>query len=159
MATGAWIIVGLAALWTVVFPFLYRNHQAWLERQSPLGAWIASISGRKITLIFEGGPHEGLYKQLTEENGQRIREFGHWCQHKNKLEMLIMASDIPSNPRFGRNAIYKILFLRARKIAIIGPDRPNISYIKAPEGTILDFGEPPAPHSATAPKPNSNPSS
>ena len=144
MTTAVWIIVAIAFLGVLAFRALYRSHQAWMERQTPVGAWIAATTTGKVTLVFEGGPHEGLYKQLIEGEGTPVREFGHWAQHKSTLQMLMMASDIPSNQRIGVDTAYKLLFLTPKKIAIHGPDRPGINYTKAPDGTVLDFGEPAA---------------
>ena len=142
MPLALWIIVAVLVLGIIAFRALYRSHQLWLERQTPLGAWTAPTSEGTVTLVFEGGPHEGLYKQLVEGEGRGIREFGHWSQHKSSLQMLVMASEIPSNPRIGVNGVYRLLFLTPRKIAIHGLDRPGINYVKVPEGRTFDFGDP-----------------
>src|SRR5260221_13218750 len=105
MSPTFWIILAaptFAAL--LLIRALVRNHQAWLARQTPVGAWRVSTATGAITLVFEGGPHEGLYKQITEAANGPVREFGHWSQNKSSLSMLIMASDIPSNPRIGVDA-------------------------------------------------------
>ena len=144
MSVTGWIIAIVAVAVAVGFRALYRSHQAWQARQSPIGAWAASTPDGEVTLIFEGGPHEGLYKQITATAEKPIREFGHWAQNKTVLQMLIMASDIPNNPRVGVNALYKFLMLTPTQISINGPERRFLRFTKAPHGTAIDFGSPAA---------------
>jgi hypothetical protein len=144
MNPSMWIILAVIALAVLAFRAFARSHQAWLERQTPLGAWTASTPDGAVTLVFEGGPHEGPYKQVIERDGQRIREFGHWAQQQRRLQLLIMASDVPNNPRLGIDTTYEVRFVAPDRITIAGPDRPGIEYSRAPAGTVLDFDEPAA---------------
>ncbi|HEX5244508.1 MAG TPA: hypothetical protein VFW23_14695 [Tepidisphaeraceae bacterium] len=138
--TGAvlWAILVLIA--AIVLCALLFHFQNWLEKTTPVGAWKAKTEAEEITLIFEGGPHEGLYKQLIESSDSRIREFGHWSQKKRSLYLLILASDIPRNPRVGVNTRYKFLVLTQGRISINGPERRHVRFKKAPPDTTLDFG-------------------
>ena len=144
MTTALWIIIALIVIAVIAVCVLVRSHLAWLRQQTPLGAWTASTPDGAITLIFEGGPHEGLYRQLTERDGQRNREFGHWTQQMRRLQMIMMASDDSSNERIGVDTTYELRFVAPEKISITGQDRPGIEFAKAPAGTALDFGEPAA---------------
>src|SRR5436853_2731100 len=129
MSITGWIIIAVVTIAVGVgLRAVYRNHQAWQARQSPVGAWTASTPDGDVTLVFEGGPHEGLYKQLTVSDGASIREFGHWSQNKTVLQMLIMASDIPNNPRVGVDAAYKFLVLTRTQISINGPERRYLRF-------------------------------
>ena len=149
MTKALWIILAVIVISVITYRLLrramIRSHLAWLEQQTPLGAWIASTPEGAITLVFEGEPHGGLYKQLIERNGQRIREFGHWTQHMRRLQMIMMGSDVPNNERIGVDRTYEVRFVAPEKISITGPDRPGVEFSKAPAATVLDFGEPP-PH-------------
>jgi hypothetical protein len=118
---------------------LARNHRQWLARQTPAGVWQGKDGQTKITLQFEGGPSEGTYKQLTESDGKRIREFGHWSASARDLKMIIMATDVKSHPRFGQDTGYSISYIGPTRIKIDGPDRSGIIYERAPEGSRLHF--------------------
>lgn len=117
------------------------NHRRWLDKQSPVGVWMADVDGAKVTLQFEGGPHEGTYKQLVVSPDGPSREFGHWAARRTALEMLIMASERKDHPRFGQNTHYTIRYVRPDAISISGPDLPSVPFVQAPEGTTLDFQE------------------
>lgn len=116
-----------------------RSHIRWLAKQSPAGVWRISRGGETITLQFDGGPKEGTYKQLLESSEGTVREFGHWHSHMMKLQMLILATDVKSHPRFGQDTEYRISYVGPDSIRISGPDRPDLTYERAPEGVLLDF--------------------
>jgi hypothetical protein len=118
---------------------LARSHKRWLERQTPAGLWQAADGQARITLLFEGGPREGVYKQLIESDGKRIREFGHWSASGHDLKMIIMATDIKSHPRFGQDTPYGISYIGPTRIKIEGPERSAITYERAPAGLQLEF--------------------
>jgi hypothetical protein len=116
----------------------------WLTKQTPVGVWATQHNGSTITIGFEQGPNEevkeGIYKQVERtRDGKEIKEFGHWTAHMNNLQMLIMASEIKNHPRFSQDTAYQVLYVGPNSIKITGPDRPNLVYNKAPEGTVLDF--------------------
>jgi hypothetical protein len=108
-------------------------------QQSPVGVWVASLDTGTVTIQFDGGPNEGIYKQLTETEDGADREFGSWAAHLNKLELLIMATDQKGHPRFGQNTEYGLRYVGPTSIVISGPDRPDIRYERAPEGTTVDI--------------------
>lgn len=128
----------------VIFKLLDRNHNQWLDKQSPAGVWLTENDDSTITIQFEQTPgadmNEGIYKQLTKgHDGKEVKEFGHWTSHRNNLQMLIMASEIKNHPRFGQDTAYVLKFTRPEEILINGPDRNYLTYKRAPEGTVLDF--------------------
>jgi len=139
---------------------LARNHMRWVARQTPAGVWQGLDGQLKITLQFDGGPHEGIYKQLIESDGKQIREFGYWSAQVRELRMIIMASDdVRNHPRFGQDTAYTILYIGPTRIKIDGPDRSEITYERAPEGTKLDFDknvEPAAPPNGGSAAPREN---
>ena len=110
-----------------------RNHKKWLKSQNPIGTWVSEIKNIRILLEFEGGPKEGTYKQIEEKERIKIKEFGHWKIELNKLEMIIMATDIKEHPRFGQNTIYQINYIGPTSINIDGPDRSNLIFEKTTE--------------------------
>src|SRR5258707_19113 len=121
MKTLLIIVLGLASLiWVIVL--LARNHRQWLERQTPTGVWQSIAGQATITLQFEGGPREGTYKELIESDGKHIREFGHWSASAHNLQMIIMATDIKSHPRFGVHTAYEVSYVGPTSIKINGPD-------------------------------------
>ena len=140
MKTLLIIAILLAALIGVIV-FLARNHRQWLERQTPTGVWQSIAGQTQITLQFEGGPREGTYKQLIVSEGKPIREFGHWSALANNLQIVIMATDIKNHPQFGVDTTYNILYVGPANIKINGPDRPGITYKKAPDSCKLVFDE------------------
>ena len=67
---------------------------SWTARQSLLGTWVAALpDGSHVTLQFEGGPKDGIYKQLVRRDGAESREFGHWTIKILELRLIIMATD------------------------------------------------------------------
>jgi hypothetical protein len=120
----------------LIMKMMVRSHVKWLEKQSPVGIWIAKNEGTDIILQFEQGPkpelNEGTYKQIMKDpSGNNIREYGSWSTHMHSLHMLILASDIKNHPRFGQDAEYYISYIWTDKISIDGPDRSNITYAKS----------------------------
>ncbi|MGE3313721.1 MAG: hypothetical protein AB7O26_01310 [Planctomycetaceae bacterium] len=98
--------------------------------ETPVGRW-RGIAGDNVVLVeFESGPIEGLYKQIVERNGQTVREFGHWFTEGGSLQLLIMASDVRSHPRFGIDTKYEIEYLDVDHIRINGPDRENLELVR-----------------------------
>jgi len=133
------IVVCALAVLVVLLYVMARSHRKWLDQQSPVGVWRTSVGEETITLQFEGGPHEGTYKQLAESAKKRTREFGCWEARQNELHMLIMATDIRNHPRFGQDTPYGILYVGADSIEINGPDRPALAYQRVTDGTLLSF--------------------
>ena len=121
-----------------------RSHIKWLDKQSPAGVWTAEHDGAEITIQFEqeadSKTKEGTYKQITKMPDENvIREFGHWILRRSKLCMLILASEITNHPRFGQDTEYTIYYTGYDRIKIDGPDRSNIVYKRAPDGTVVDL--------------------
>jgi len=135
------IITGVLAVLIWIVVLLARNHRRWLERQTPTGIWQHIAGDSKTTLQFEGGPREGIYKQLTESDGKKIREFGHWASLANNLQMIIMGTDVKNHPRFGVDTVYNLLYVGPTSLKITGPDRPGVTYKKALESSKLEFDE------------------
>lgn len=50
-----------------------------------------------------------------------------------------MATDQKGHPRFGQTTKYQIKYVGPTSILISGPDRPDIRYERAPEGTTVDI--------------------
>ncbi len=133
--------IGIGVVLFLLLSVATLKHQRWLDKQSPLGVWVAEVKGTKVTLQFEGGPHEGTYKQLLESPDGAQREFGHWSALRTKLQMLIMASERKDHPRFGRDSHYTIRYVRPDAIVIDGPDLPSVTFEQAPEEATLEFEE------------------
>ena len=136
MATTIAIV---AAILVALFILSIRWHQKWLARQTPAGSWTAIDGSASVTLVFEGGPSEGIYKQVVESEGKTIREFGHWATHLNTLNLLIMATDVPQHSRFGMDTPYQIYYVGPDSIRIDGPDRPNLLFTRAAEEITINF--------------------
>ena len=134
-----YIALGVVGFLVVAFVLFSWWHTRWLTQQSPVGIWVASLDSGSVTIQFDGGPREGLYKQLTETAAGTEREFGSWSAHLNTLELLIMATDQSPHQRFGINTKYEIRYVGPTSILISGPDRPEITYERAPEGTTVDI--------------------
>ncbi len=149
-----WSGLGLGLiLLLVAMVLLVKAVDRWLERQSPVGVGIAQTDSGKVKLQFEGGPREGLYKQLTESGDTQSREFGHWMVEGETLRIIILATDVRDHPRFGTDVVYQLTYLSLLRkpmprIQIDGPDRPKIVYGRAKEGVTVDIG--PAPDLSTA---------
>ncbi len=113
--------------------FLQKSHIKWLASQSPIGTWISKMDNSVVLLEFQGGHAEGTYKQITEKDGQKIKEFGHWFVSLNNLQMIIMATDIKDHPRFGVDTNYLINYPGPTSIRIDGPERQNLVFEKTTE--------------------------
>ncbi len=137
--TFVYVALGVAGFFAVAFVLFCRWHIRWLARQSPAGTWVASLESGSVTIQFEGGPHQGTYKQLIETETGTEREFGSWAAHLNTLKMLILATDQSEHPRYGDNTRYDIRYVGPTSILISGPDRPDIVYQRAPAGTTVDI--------------------
>jgi hypothetical protein len=137
MKIAAMICVAVIILAIIVVRILSSKHSEWLDQQSPVGSWVSSSNGAKTVIKFDGGPKEGVYKQLVEHNGVKTKELGHWHSNRNELRMLIMATDIKSHPRFGQDTVYTIRYPDTNKISIEGPDR-NSTYEKSSETVVFD---------------------
>lgn len=118
-----------------------ESHRRWLEKQSPVGIWTSTVDGSTVLLQFDGGPHEGLYSQVTQTAGGPIKEWGHWLSHGNLLRLIIMASDITGHPRFWIDTEYELRYTAPDRIRIFGPDRPGIEYNRASEEQRIDFSQ------------------
>jgi hypothetical protein len=127
----------------VIVLLLVHSHVSWLDRQSPVDDWVSDHNGMTIMLQFEEerpGKKAGIYKQITKlPDGKEVKEFGHCIVHRNKLHMLITASEITNNPIFGEDTIYQIEYVGPNAITINGPYRPWLLYQRAPKGTTIDF--------------------
>lgn len=77
--TLVYIALGVVAFLIIVFILFVRWHVRWLARQSPIGVWVASLNTGTVTIEFDGGPNEGTYKQLSENEDGADREFGSWA--------------------------------------------------------------------------------
>jgi hypothetical protein len=137
MKTAMVISVIVIVLVIIVVRALSSNHSEWLDQQSPVGNWVSVINGAKTIIQFEGGPKEGVYKQLVQHDGVKIKELGHWHSNRSELRMLIMATDVKSHPRFGQDTFYTIRYPDTDKIFIEGPDR-NSAYEKTSETVLFD---------------------
>jgi hypothetical protein len=91
------------------------------------GRWRSDDGTTMVLIEFESGPIEGLYKQIAQTGESTVREFGHWYRNGNSLQMLIMATDIALNPRFGIDTTYEIEFFDVDHLRINGPDRENLN--------------------------------
>lgn len=130
MTIVTWIAVAAAAL-MALFALFVRWHRNWLAQQTPTGSWTSNDGPSSIKLVFEGGTHEGLYKQVVDSDGNPIREFGHWSAYLNTLNLLIMATDVDDHERFGVDSSYRINYIGHDRINIEGPGRPNLLFTRA----------------------------
>lgn len=137
MKIAAIICVAVIILVIIVVRILSNKHSEWLDQQSPVGSWVSVNNGAKTVIQFEGGPKEGIYKQLVEHDGVKIKELGHWHSNRSELRMLIMATDVKSHPRFGQDTVYTIRYPDTNKIFIEGPDH-NSRYEKSAETIVFD---------------------
>jgi hypothetical protein len=128
------IILGVLAL---VIALFVRSHLAWRAKQTPAGVWRSDTPDGQLTLQFEGGPHEGTYKQVVERSDGPVREFGHWHHSSGQLQLMIMATDQKDHPEFGVNTLHVIRFVSPTEIAIEGPHRPRLTYSRAPVGVVV----------------------
>jgi len=137
MKIAAIICLVVIIILIIVVKILSSKHSEWLDQQSPVGSWVSITNGAKTVIQFEGGPKEGAYKQIIEHDGVKTKELGHWHSNRNELQMLIMATDIKSHPRFGQDTAYTIRYTDTNKIFIEGPDR-NSTYEKSSETFVFD---------------------
>lgn len=127
---------GLLLLGLIVVVLAARSHRRWLAKQSPAGVWQGAHPEHGTVLVaFDGGPHEGTYRELRTLGDASTREVGHWAAQGNQLHLLIMATDVPEHPRFGTDTLYRLTYTGPRQISLDGPDRPNLKLDKAPAGT------------------------
>jgi hypothetical protein len=136
--------IGIAIVAVITTWLVWAKHRIdWLEKQTPIGVWSAKRGTRDITLAFEGGPKEGIYRQITKRGSLIEREFGHWAiKLGDDLYMLVMASDVPRHPRFGQDTKYRIWYRNPDSIGIDGPDRKAMRFARAPAGTTVEFDLP-----------------
>ena len=127
---------GLLLLALIVLVLAARNHRRWLAGQSPAGVWQGSQPDHGAVLIaFDGGPHEGVYRELRTSGELSTRELGHWSVQGNQLHLLIMATDVPGHPRLGADTLYQIKYTGPQELTVDGPDRQALKLTKAPPGT------------------------
>jgi hypothetical protein len=113
-----------------------RSYSRWLARQTPAGVWMGrGADGATVLVAFDGGPWEGVYRELRVQEGTSVRELGHWAVSGGRLHLMIMATDVPDHPRFGQDTIYRIGYKGTQQIAVNGPDRPGLELERAPPGT------------------------
>lgn len=130
-------LVGAAIV--IVLLLMFRSHRDWLARQTPVGVWRATDGTTEITLEFEGGPAQGTYKQISQAGEVKVREFGSWEHRAGKLHLLMMAGDQVGQPGFGESHLYRLRYLSPDQIAIQGPHRPQLTYVRAPEGLNIEM--------------------
>jgi hypothetical protein len=142
-----WIIVATLVAFALVVYWLKRRAD-WADAQTPIGVWIRNRQGRETVIAFDGGPREGLYRQIRNYGQTTEREFGHWAVSEDALHLLIMASDVKDHPRFGQNTKYTLIYTKpdssgnARRILLNGPGRKNLFFVRAPLGVVVDFNAP-----------------
>ncbi len=120
---------------------LQKKHLQWLEQQTPAGRWKGVHEDATILVQFEGGPREGIYKQIVQTGQQQSKEFGHWNANLNELRLLIMATDVKGEVRFGVDTEYIIRYVGPESITISGPDRPEWVLKRTDEAISDDFGQ------------------
>lgn len=137
MSMGIGIGCGIALLLAVIGLVLAaHSHRRWVMAQSPAGVWKGiGTDGTSIVMAFDGGPREGVYRELRARDAVSMREMGHWAVSGNELRLLIMATDVPDHPRFGQDTLYRISYTGPEEILLDGPDRPSLTLQKAPPGT------------------------
>lgn len=108
-----------------IIKIFQKKHLEWLEKQTPVGAWKCVQAETTILLQFEGGPHEGIYRQVTQTAEKKTREFGHWSVYLNQLSLLIMAMEEKNQTEFGVDRQYEIRYVGPQSIKISGPNRPD----------------------------------
>src|SRR5437868_241979 len=139
-----WIVVAIVVAIALLIVWAKR-HGDWLATQTPVGVWIRKRQDRETVLAFEGGPKEGLYRQIRKYRGVTEREFGHWSVADDTLHLLIMASDVQDHPRFGKDIKYRLIYSRpgsnglANRILIHGLGRKNLFFVRAPLGVVVNF--------------------
>jgi hypothetical protein len=111
MQTALIVIAVVLAVIVLAFVLMVRSHRAWLAKQTPAGVWRGDLPDGHLTLEFEGGPAEGLYKQMAVTAGVTSREHGHWQHSSGRLQLLIMASDEKAHPGFGINTVNTIRYV------------------------------------------------
>jgi hypothetical protein len=150
-----WIVLaGVVALALIMF--WLKRRADWSDAQTPVGTWVRTRAGGATVISFEGGPHEGLYRQIRKYGGVTEREFGHWKVAEDALHLLIMATDVKDHPSFGKDVEYQLIYTRkgadgkAGRILIHGPGRKNLFFVRAEPGVVVDFGGSPLTHSEPA---------
>lgn len=122
--------------------------------RSPVGVWVARVGASRVTLEINGGPHEGLYKQVITGSDPvaavEEREIGRWTARGGILRLITMATDRPRHPRVGIEALYQLgygqvegretLTLRGppRTPREVGPDAPaaNLTFTRSSAGAL-----------------------
>jgi hypothetical protein len=134
------IISGCLAPAFFIFLIIYNR---WAIKQRILGAWVTSTpDGSLITIQFEGEEAGGPYKQVIKRGDAQYREFGHWVRGMGFIKMIIMATDIPSHPRFGEDAQYNVSWIDKDSFKIDGPDRAKWELKRATQDVRIDFDAP-----------------
>jgi hypothetical protein len=139
MQTALIVIAVVLAVIVLAFVLMVRSHRAWLAKQTPAGVWRGDLPDGHLTLEFEGGPAEGLYKQMAVTAGVTSREHGHWQHSSGRLQLLIMASDEKAHPGFGINTVNTIRYVGPDEIGIEGPHRPRLVYKRMPAGVHVEM--------------------
>lgn len=127
---------GLFLLALIVVVLAARSHRRWLAGQSPAGVWQgAHPESGTVLAAFDGGPREGVYRELRTMGEVSTRELGHWAAQGTQLRLLILATDVHDHPRFGVDTLYRLRYTGPQQITIDGPDRQGLKLDKAPAGT------------------------
>jgi hypothetical protein len=140
MQTALIVISAVLAVIIVAFLLMVRSHRAWLGKQTPAGAWRGDLPNGHLTLEFEGGPGEGIYKQIAVKEGVTVREHGHWQHASGRLQLLIMATDQTGHPGLGISTVNTIRYVGPDEIGIEGPHRPRLIYKRVPAGVPVESG-------------------
>jgi hypothetical protein len=131
------IISGCLTAAFVIFLIIYNR---WAIKQRILGAWVTSTPDGSLVIIqFEGEEAGGPYKQVIKRGDAQYREFGHWVRGMGFIKMIIMATDIPSHPRFGEDTQYNVSRIAKDSFKIDGPDRAKWELKRATQSVRLDF--------------------
>ena len=128
-------------MFNIIAKFLQKKHLEWLEKQTPVGTWKCVQGETTVILQFEGGPREGIYKQVVQTGQEQVKEFGHWNAQLNELRLIIMATDAKEHPRFGVDTEYQIRYVGPQSIKISGPDRADLVFNRTDETLAEDSGE------------------
>jgi hypothetical protein len=139
MQTALIVIAVVLAVIVLAFVLMVRSHRAWLAKQTPAGVWRGDLPDGHLTLEFEGGPAEGIYKQTAVTAGVTSREHGHWAHSSGRLQLLIMASDDTGNPGLGISTVNTIRYVGPDEIGIEGPHRPRLVYKRLPAGVQVEI--------------------
>ncbi len=139
MRTALVVFSVVLAVVVVAFVLMVRSHRAWLAKQTPAGVWRGDLPEGHLTLEFEGGPSEGLYKQVAVKDGVTVREHGHWQYSSGQLQLLILATDETEHPGLGVSTVNTIRYVGPDEIGIEGLHRTRLVYKRVPVGVHVQM--------------------